>query len=926
MNRRDFLARSGRATLALGAAGLFPRLGWAEGVPGPEQQDLAGAWRFRLDPQSMGREYETWFKTRLPAEIHLPSSTDEAGFGTRTTGYELGHLTRPWRYEGLAWYQRDIDVPEEWAEKRVTLFLERAHWSTTAWLDEREIGVQDSLCVPHVHELGTGLTPGRHQLTVKVDNRYLYDVGRDAHSVTDHTQTNWNGIVGRIELQATDPVWIDRLELYPEVEERRVRVEGVVKNATGSPREAELALEIVRAGGGGRSARASRRLGPVEEELPFSVTIPLGGEGVLWSEFDPALYEARATLRAVGTRFLDRRVETFGLRRIHTDGQRLLLNERPIFLRGNLECCIFPKTGHPPTDVESWARLFRIAHSHGLNHFRFHSYVPPEAAFIAADQAGFLVEVELPVWNSNIGRVPPRDAFLRAEGIRVQDAYGNHPSFVMMALGNELQGDWDFMNTLVEELKARDPRRLYTTHADHVRFRPEPSSDFYICQRTAATGKYLRLHGSERLQGPLGTDFDFSDYLASFEVPTISHEIGQWAVNPAYDHFERYTGPVQPTNLAYFRDQLADRGMLDLAQRMQLATGTFAWTLYKEDMESALRTPRMGGFQLLQLQDFPGQGEALIGLLDAFWETKGILTAEEFRRFCGPTVPLLRMEKFTWTADETFRATAQLRHHGTAPLRAATATWTIDDDEGRSLGSGRFGPLDVGYDLTTLGHFELPLEGVVTPRHLTIRLAVPEAGVENRWSIWVYPRTVDASAGEVLVAERYDDEVRRTLAEGGRVLLLSPPKQTGEMAIPSSFLPVFWSLSWFAAQPGTSSVLCDPSHPALASFPTAFHSDWQWREVLEPSKAFVLDEAPKDYQPVVRVIDDFHRNHRLAAVFETRVGRGRLLVSGLNLIDAGRSRPVARQLLHSLLGYARSERFVPSSELDPALLARLLQL
>ena len=930
MDRRDFLRTTGRATIALGSASLWPRAinalsGEEEAdLAGPATTDLAGAWRFRLNPTEMGREFGTWFKTRLPAEIALPSTTDAAGVGQQTTGFELGHLTRTHRFEGYAWYQRDIEIPAAWRGKHITLFLERVHWASTAWLDEVEIGTQNSLSTPHLHDLSKVATPGRHQLTIRVDNRYLLDVGRDAHSVTDHTQTNWNGIVGRIELRATDPVWIEGVRLFTDAPRRVVRAEVTIRNTTGAPLEATLDMLVRRSDQSTRLVRVAMPVTGVGERRVVELTAELGPSAALWDELDPKLYEALFSLTTTNRQYTDAHRETLGLRQIGHRGNQLLLNERPIFLRGNLECCIFPRTGHPPTDVAEWARIYAIARSYGLNHLRFHSYCPPEAAFVAADQAGFLLYVELPFWVHNVGRVPPRDAFMRVEGERIQDVYGNHPSFVMLSLGNELDGDFDFMNRLTDELKRRDPRRLYTTHADHLRLKPEPSGDFYVCQKVAPR-KFLRLHDSERLNGELGTDFDFSSYIEPFAVPTISHEVGQWVVNPAYDDFARYTGPLKPTNLAYFRDQLAERGMLDQAKQMTLATGRFAWTLYKEDIESALRTPHFGGIHLLQLQDFPGQGEALIGLLNALWDEKGIMTPAQFRSFCSETVPLLRMPRFVWTNDQTFRAVAQVRHHGRTPLASTRANWLLRDSRGTTVGSGRFAPRGIGYDLTTLGTIELPLASVTTASRLEISVSIPGTAAENRWNVWVFPRDVEIpSSGDVLIARSYDATVRAALAAGRRVLLLSDPAQRHANAIASQWLPVFWSLSWFAAQPGTSSILCDPAHPALASFPTDFHSDYQWRELLEPSKAFVLNEAPATYRPVIQVIDDYHRNHKLAALFETRVGPGRLLACGLNLTETGAGKPVARQMLRSLVEYVRSDRFAPAAELDAGLVERLL--
>ena len=138
----------------------------------------------------------------------------------------------------------------------------------------------------------------------------------------------------------------------------------------------------------------------------------------------------------------DNRAATFGLREISTEGTQFVSTARKIFFRGTLECCIFPLTGHPPTDVESWKRIIRIAKAHGLNLLRFHSYCPPEAAFVAADELGFYYQVET-CWanqSTTIGDGKPVDQWVYDETARILKAYGNHPSFLLMPYGNEPGG------------------------------------------------------------------------------------------------------------------------------------------------------------------------------------------------------------------------------------------------------------------------------------------------------------------------------------------------------------------------------------------------------------------------------------------------------------------------------------------------------
>ncbi len=872
---------------------------------------LGGTWEFQLDPQKTGHA-ERWFERRLgPDTIFLPGSTDQGGYGAKVATPEKGYLTRPYKYEGLAWYQKEVVIPETWRARHITLYLERAHWSTEVWVDGKSLGTSDSLTTPHEYDLSDAMTPGRHRITICVDNRYLVDIGRDGHSFAEHTQTNWNGVVGAIELRATAPVWIDSVAVYP-AEPGMLRAEIELRNRTGSPVGADLTADIP---GISHSSTDAVIAGTQKIEMRISVK---GAK--LWDEYEPNLYSldlrltSRAGAEAVST--------TIGVRQIATRGTQFLLNGRPVFLRGTLECAIFPKTGYPSTKVDDWARIFRIARTYGLNAFRFHSWCPPEAAFLAADRAGFMLHVELPVWNHTVGKDQKLDDYMRAEGYRILKAYGNHPSFTMMCLGNELSGDDVFMDNLVAEFKKADPRRLYTFSADHRRRAPGTTSDYWVTQQTSV-GR-LRVNGTRFVRTMDGTDHDYSDSVKAFHLPLVTHEMGQWAVYPSYDEIAKYNGVLKARNLEVYRDQLESRGMLDEAEWFQKASGKFSWSIYKEEIEATLRTPDYGGFFLLQLEDFPGQGEALVGLLDSFWDSKGILTPEEFRRFCAETVPLLRMKKFAWTNDETFTAQAEIAHYGKQAVANAAAEWSAVDDNGRVRFSGSFVPrtFETG-SVTPVGEISIPLRAITTATHLTVTIRMRDA--RNDWDIWVYPAKVDTTPGDVLVTTAFDAAAQQALAAGRTVLLTVPKGQKGDHLFPTHFLPVFWSDGWFARTQGTLGILCDPAQPALARFPTAFHSQWQWWELSEGASAFVLDDLPAGYRPLVQVIDDLHRNHKLGAVIEAKAGKGKVLATSFDLTSALDQRPVARQLLHSLLAYARSAEFQPRETVSMEEIARLLR-
>ena len=890
------------ALLLAGWLGLFTCAAFAA----PESLPLDGQWSFRLDPGKEG-VHRQWFNSPLPDRIKLPGSTDEAGYGTKNTHKpDLNTLARVVEYTGPAWYQREVRIPAAWKGKRITLRLERCHWETRIWVDDREMGMQDSLSVAHVHDLSAALTPGVHRLTLRVDNTLKYEMGGWAHSTSEQTQTNWNGVVGRIELCATDPVWIDDVQVYPDVERKTVRVRVRIGNATGGPTGGSVAMwDISRKGRSGSPLEAV--FATEGTSITIERTLSVGEDVRLWDEFSPALVDLNVKLSAAGDAgiYAGMKKIVFGLHKFAvTTDKRLALNGRKVFLRGTLECCIFPRTGYPAMDVAAWKRIFSICHSYGLNHMRFHSWCPPEAAFAAADQAGFLLQVEAPQWYYKFGSDPKRDGWTQDEVQRILDAYGNHPSFVMMSMGNEPSGNLSVIHEQVKWCKKYDPRRLYMSATG---FGFGPDDDYNV--------PYLR-----GLQGP-GTDRDYREEVAKYRVPVVSHEVGQWTIYPKLAEIAKYTGVLRARNFERVRDDLIRKRMLDLAPAFTEASGMQMILLYKEEIEILRRTPGYSGFQLLDLHDFPGQGTALVGALDPFWDSKGLITPKAYRRFCGPVTPLLRIPKRNYTTDETFAAEVEVSQFGPAELRGVMPLWRIRDEKGRQVASGQLESrtLPTG-ELLPLGKFSVSLAKVAAPAKLTVTVDLAGTGIGNDWDMWVYPASKQApEAKDVLIATAWDEGARAALAAGRKVLLLTTNFKQSRKGI---FTPVFWSPVCFPGGPGTMSILCDPRHPALAGFPTESYTNWQWYDVLQHSRSVVLDDLPASFRPIVGVIDNFSRNYKLGNIFEGRVGPGRLLVCSIDLRYNLEARPVARQLQASLLDYMNSEAFQPRQDLDMTLLIR----
>ncbi len=905
-------------------------------VSGYEPVPLAGTWSFQLDREDRG-EADQWFARELSDVIVLPGVLTAQGFGdpvsmeTKWTGnlnkiwtsdpyykqYQTpGNFKMPFwlqpdrHYVGAAWYQRQIDIPQDWQGKRVTLFLERPHWKTTVWLDGRTLGSKDSLGTAHVYDLGRDLVPGKHRLTIRVDNRMIVDVGNNAHSVSDHTQGNWNGIAGRIELQATDPVWIDDVRVYPNIKDKTVKVKVTMGNSTGASGAGTLSIRVARAG-----QLLSIPVSWTAEGGSAECTYAMGSDCLLWDEFRPNLYTVTVWLGLEGdaTSYRDQKAVEFGMREVGTQGTRIALNGWPIFLRGTLECCIFPLTGHPPTDVGSWRQIIRICKAHGLNHIRFHSWCPPEAAFVAADELGFYYHVECSAW-ATVGNGGPFDKWLYQESEAMVKAYGNHPSFTFMAYGNEPGGKNQnrFLGDFVSYWKKKDPRRLYTSAAGWPLL---PENDYYStpAPRIQQWGEGVKSRVNDK---PPETMTDYRDFVEKHKsAPVVSHEIGQWCVYPNLAEMAKYKGLLKARNFEIFQDQLERNGLLHQAHQFLLASGRLQALLYKEDIESALRTPGFGGFQLLDLHDFPGQGTALVGVLDPFWGSKGYITAEQYRRFAGPIVPLARLERRIFESGDIVRAKIELAQFGPVDLEEVTPLWTIRNATG-IVAEGSLGRQTIKTGtLSTLGDVQAKLPNVEKAQKLNLQVAVRGAEAANDWDLWVFPKNVSTEpAADVLVTRELNQAALDRLNQGGKVLFL-PPAQTlrndEQHPLTMGFSSIFWNTVWTSWQPPhTLGILCDPNHPALEQFPTEYHSNWQWWELIHQAAPFILT-AHRNLQPVVQVIDDWVTARKLALVFEARVGTGRLLACSCDLVNDLDRRPVARQMRHSLLAYMADARFEP---------------
>lgn len=608
------------------------------------------------------------------------------------------------------------------------------------------------------------------------------------------------------------------------------------------------------------------------------------------------------------------------------------LDGKKIFLRGKHDACMWPLTGHCPMDVATWKAYFRTCDDYGINHVRFHSWCPPEAAFVAADELGILLQPELPFWGDFNAKDSTLMTFLHQEGVNIMREYSHHPSFAMFALGNELWGSIDEMARFVQDFRQLAPHVLFTFGSNYYLGYQgvKPGMDYFTTCRVGgeAWGAYdTHTRGSfsfadAKTGGMLNTEYPntlmtLEAGCSKSDVPVISHETGQFQTYPDFNEIKKYTGVLYPYNMEVFRSRLDAAGMLDKAHDFHRASGQWSLQLYKADIELDLRTPSMAGFQLLDLQDYPGQGSAYVGILDAFMESKGICTTDEWRQFCNDVVPLALLPSYTYTSGQQQQIEVKIANYSGQSLQGKTLHWIVGNLEGDL-------PIPAGEGLLSVGMipFEAPI--VHTGAHLTMALVIDGTAYHNTYNLWVYPNEVSLDPKEVVVTRQLTEEAGKLLETGGKVLWMPDSTQLQGKTVGPLFQTDYWNYRMFKTicennkkpvSPGTLGILTNPQHPLFAEFPTEEHTNWQWFPVISHSNPMILDNFSRAYQPIVQVIDNIERNHKLGLVFELAVGKGKLLVC-MSDLECAKTYPEGRQFYHSLLSYMQSADFQPQHQIS----------
>ena len=849
--------------------------------------DLSGLWRVYLDADKCDG-----LPADYPDEMMLPGTTSAAGLGPENPARETYFLTDAHKFEGYAWFMRTFESGD-WQDMQVMLTLERTR-KTTVYLDGTKIGSQNSLCAPHRYLL-QGLTAGIHTLVVRVDNTNYPT--RGGHLTSPDTQSNWNGVTGEISLTVAKCI-----------------VTGVQTGMLESWKTLRIRADVIGKHSGFASVTLpgqEPRCVPIHDRTLEGV-LPLTGTEATWDEFSPNLHTLSIDVDG------DVYTITFGLRELSTHGRSLLINDQEVFLRGKHDGLVFPLTGYAPTDVESWRRVLQTAKDYGVNHYRFHTCCPPDAAFTAADELGIYLSPELPFWGTiteegEEGHDAKERAFLIEEGFRMLAEYGHHPSFVFLSMGNELWGSKKELSRMLWDYQMYDQNKLYVSGANNFQWFPDviDGEDVFvgvrlsgdrlirgsyamcdapqgIVQVTApeSVSNYDRMIAPDiigsatgtagRIQIQYGTGVKEVDAESAEafvpDVPVISHEVGQYQFYPDFDEIEQYTGPLKARNFEVFRERLQKAGLWADHERFFRSAGRLAIDCYRREIETFLRTSELSGFQLLDLQDFPGQGTALVGVLNAFMESKGLITPAEWREFCASTVVLGEFERFVLACGDEVRFSVRVsecdprRVHTTVRCEllegdAVLAEQTVPVE---STGKRLSRPVSVSLGQVHTQPFRT--------RRLTVRLTL-EDGTVNHYPLWVFPRyPIEITREGITLGDRRVAFVQSVeAAKKSDVPAIVIPSAEGKLpaAYASDFwcYPMFRSISESMGKPvpiGTLGLCIDAQHPWLKAFAREDYTTPAWYRLIQTAHCENVDVS----DPIVQAIDNTERCQRLCLLWE----------------------------------------------------------
>lgn len=888
--------------------------------------DLCGDWAFAYTPaRTETPPAQSAFITKMPVPGCWDDRFDRAQAETRWPNAKfnpVSPITFPiadkiedasWPFlTGTGWYCRTVDVPADWNGRQVTLHVGRVVME--AW-----IYVNDRLVHHHLGHSTDFVVPLSGHLTVGQANRLVIAVDNTRTDRLGCVIRGWKGrsagIFGPVTLRAAGAARFADLYVYP----NDARLHWQVELDGTLPAGSKIDWKILDST---KNAAVATGTQPATEKQIRWTSESTGVKP--WSDRQPHLYYLEINLHA-GPIALDTHRQSFGLRRLTRSGTNLRLNGQPIFLRGDCEHAYFPKTCTPPLDVDSYREHLRVLKGIGFNWLRFHTWVPPEPYLQAADELGFLVQVEPPL------------GYTMPEWRDILRACRKHPSVTIYCCGNEEQltdAKVEFLRQCAAQQKALAPDALFNPQEAlrgvEYEFTPEDQKAMVGQPFSHNPPRLAKLKEFSDVFGPyaLGMTSYFSlrgfpdildRNLSVYGRPCMTHELGIAGCYLDLSLENRYKDTRIGTDLfRAARESLAKAGLGDRAMTYYRNSAAWQRLILKDVMETARHCRFLAGYDCLGANDTHwcrmGYG---CGVLNEFDEMKPGRSVDDILSYNGESVLLVsKQRERNLQAGAAFQRELSLSWFGDGTLRAAELRWTLRDTNGNVLGEHRVPVADIQPGTVspiasisaTMPNAEQPLKAT-----LEVELTAPNVRVRNQWEYWIFPPAPPMTPSEVAVVASLDAETVQRIAGGQRVVLL------GHKPFPTRPLTFQIGVAGRAEQ-NFATVIA--KHPLADRFPHDGYCDWQFRLMLS-GVVVNFDALPEAFDPILEVVSSYKQIHRQAALFEWQVGSGRLLVCTLELPPDD---PAAAYLRSQILDYAAGEQFQPRTQVTQDQLAQFLDL
>jgi len=903
---------------------------------------LDGVWNFATDPAGRG-EAEKWYlpDAKLPAmplpgyassadgTIRVPGIWDNQGYGTETD--KVRH-----NYVGKGWYRRTVEIPDSWKGKRIFLMVTGISRYSKIWVGGQYVGEHIGYLSTQEHEISQQAVPGQSvTVTIQVDSKQRWEVDTlfGASSLADYMDVAWGGIWGHVLLEARSDAWLTDLYVQPDVLGSSCTVSATLSG--NNDLSDAVKLEVFEASGKrvGETRVIMHPVSSIGQRVSAKVALP-GAQ--LWTPDTPTLYTARLSLLKK-EQVLDTAESRFGMRQFTVDGYRLLLNGKRIMLRGYGDDHIYPEQMAMPCDKDLHLRRLRIIKSYGFNHVRHHSTVMPPEYYEACDEIGVITTVEFPIvyapyipgtgtrWKKEVSPgadpKPALDTYHR-EWAAVITQNRNHPSVLCWVMGNELYADMPIRYSFRDIAKKLDPAGIYldSDGVDKALLRDQ--------KRDRPTVAIYDIQYDEWAD-PVVSTTKFSTPQPI--KPVLSHEAGNYLTFSLPDLSDQFTNNFKPFWMTAGKVKLEKLGLLQEATKWAEKSECLYTFLHKCNLESLRKNPFLSGYHWWLFQDYWTTAN---GIVDLYFRPKSI-TKEEVLVFNNEVVLLQDGLAMTYRGNSRLDLKILVSNFSAEPLQGEM-TWEVkaggETVAKKTVSVSQIPQGDVA-EAVVIG---LVLPEQAKPSKLSVSAKLSAGGKQygNDWSSRIFPAVTRPAISPVPVFvsdaqsklfgtwglksipgdgpldahavyvtdDLLDVRVIDAMKRGACVVCLGGADPFLN-AYPVTFRTTWWKAGDVPEKNNTGTFVYD--HPATRAIAPDGWCDGGWFYLIEGAKKYVIEDAPSRPDVIIRALSSMAMVQDEALLFEVGVGKGSLIVSGLNHENAS-GRPENEWVLAKIIDYASS--------------------